>query len=295
AVFALPILGLVVAEAHEAEALARLQGTQFDLFALKNLQTLDCTQQRRTDSPLLRVWNADLDLELVPVETVLNGSWQRFLEGMNQKQGEYVLTLVRAEAMQPLLVIPLRGGFDTSGTLTAACEALSLRAEDAVIQLRKLLETAPDTQDVRYHLGRAYETLALQGKKPREHSALTRQLFDEELALNPSNVKAIAGIGLWHKRAGQWAEAEHWLRRALDLAPTNIPILLSLATTVFNRVGVGPKGTPVSEEAFGLLAQAWDLSPRHPEVRTLAIEWGRLFRRDLLREFRGRPARISWP
>lgn len=135
------------------------------------------------------------------------------------------------------------------------------RMDEAADVLMDLLEERPDDDSVANYLGYSWADRGLELDRARE-------LVERALATDPDNPAYLDSMGWVRFRQGELADAEHWLRRAVDLGGTDGTILAHLGEVLAAREARGAR-----DEAIALLTRALDAGCEHPDrVRTLLEE-----------------------
>jgi tetratricopeptide (TPR) repeat protein len=102
--------------------------------------------------------------------------------------------------------------------------------DEAIREFKKAIELDPHYPRVHYYLALAY---LAQGEKERFPTA--RPLFEQELAINPTEFFSTFFLGIIHLEDRDFPTAEDYLKKAVQLQPDNPDPLLYLGQVYFER------------------------------------------------------------
>src|SRR5262249_28026444 len=133
------------------------------------------------------------------------------------------------------------------------------RARDAVGHFEWLCQRRPDDPPVLLGLARCRDELGQRDE--------ARRLLQEPVAPDPQHAQAVAELGKLGLAEGQLADAERWLRRAVELAPHERENLYNLAQCL-NRAGK-------KEEAQQCLAKLKQVEEDWDRIKILTEEYSK--------------------
>jgi tetratricopeptide (TPR) repeat protein len=295
-----PAVHLLAARA--ARRLERLDEAQEHLEACERCQGGE-TQATKVERALLRVHRGDLagaedflrscvaqddpdsveSLDILSAALILNyrvAEAHRCLDDLLRRQPDHFHALVRRgwtarsmtwypEAVQDYeKALALRPDVDAVRLALAEIQVALGRFSDARDHFEQLRERQPNNPSVLFGLARC-----LAGKGQKEQAL---QLLDRLLADNPNDWKALGERGWLAVELDRPAEAEGFLRRAVSLAPPDLPVLIRLSDCL-RLLGKKEEAREYKDNAdrlkadFERAAQLGDLirdqSPNNPDLR----------------------------
>jgi tetratricopeptide (TPR) repeat protein len=181
------------------------------------------------------------------------------LASILERRGEYETALqevARAQEVRPSRELEI---------YAATLQAKTGELDEAVRRVQKLLEEAPDDDELLFNLGVLY------GEARRTDEAIA--YMQQALAKNPDNASALNYIGYtWAERGLKLDEAESLIQRAVELRPDDGYIVDSLGWVYYMRArplvesGRAAEAQPYLDRALRELRRAHELTGGDPVI-----------------------------